>query len=188
MDVNSVFGAVVEREEPDAALAAECVSGDTTAFDLLYERYSGYVYNTCLGMLGDPDDARDAMQETFVQVYRSLSGFRGQSAFCTWVYRIAINKCLDMVRRKPRHRTEPLDWFREAAAPTRDHTIEQKVRQTILRLKPDQRAVLVLFHFQQLSYTEIAEALGCSLDLVRTRLHRARKAFREIYEDGGDRS
>ncbi len=162
-------------------------AADAVDFDALYARHSAFVYNTCLGVLGNPDDARDAMQETFVQVFRSLPSFRGQSALSTWVYRIAVNKCYEFARKRPRREAaEALEWFREAAAPDRDYVMEQRVRETILRLKPDQRAVVVLFHFQGLSYTEIAETLACSLDLVRTRLHRARKAFRKLYEEDGE--
>ncbi len=187
MDLNSMLEVVVEPRDPDITLVEDFSAGDATAFDRLYHRYSGFVYNTCLGILGNPDDARDALQETFLQVYRALSGFRGRSTLRTWIYRIAVNRCLDMLRGKPTCQpAESLDWLRDAPEQTHDSAVEQRVRETILRLRPEHRAVLVLFHFQELSYSEIADALGCSLDVVRTRLHRARRAFRELYDKGGE--
>lgn len=172
--------------DPDLALVREFASGQTDAFDRLYRRHSTLVYNTCLGILGDPDDARDAMQETFVQMWRSLPGFRGGSKFSTWLYRVTVNKCMDLLRAKPRWETpESIDWYSDGKADRSDGLLEEQVRQTVLKLKPEYRAVMVLYYFQQLSYDEIAESLGCSFDQVRIRLHRARKAFRTLYTQGG---
>lgn len=175
-----------EPSEADLALVREFVSGRSAAFDRLYERRSAYVYNICLGMLGNPDDARDAMQETFVQLYRSLPRFRGRSKFSTWLHRIAVNKCIDALRGRPRwEQAESLEWVRGSAEPEGDKSLEEQVRLALLKLKPVYRAALVLYYFQQMSYAEIAESLNCSVDLVRVRLHRARKAFRLLYEKGG---
>lgn len=172
--------------DADLALVREFVSGRADAFDRLYERHSTYVYNTCLGILGNPDDARDAMQDTFVQLYRSLPKFRLQSRFSTWLYRIAVNKCMDSLRSRPKwESSDSVDWVGDCVPDQGDVLLEAQVREAILRLKPEYRAVLVLCYFQQLSYNEIAETLGCSVDQVRIRLHRARKAFRVHYEDGG---
>ncbi len=172
--------------DPDLALVREFTSGQTDAFDRLYQRHSTVVYNTCLGILGNPDDARDAMQETFVQLWKSLAGFRERSKFSTWLYRISVNKCMDLLRGKPRwENPESLEWCSDGGESRSDGLLEQQVRQTVLRLKPEYRAVMVLYYFQQLSYDEIAESLGCSFDQVRIRLHRARKAFRTLYTQGG---
>ena len=180
LEVNS--GAV----DPDLVLAREFASGQADAFDRLFRRHSAFVYNACLGILGDPDDARDAMQETFVQLWKSLPGFKGQSKFSTWLYRIAVNKCVDLLRGKPKWETpSSIDWIDDAGDSFGDCLIEQQVRQTVLKLKPEYRAVMVLYYFQQLSYDEIADSLGCSFDQVRIRLHRARKAFRTLYTQGG---
>lgn len=173
--------------DSDMTLVKEFVSGRSEAFDRLYERHSTYVYNTCLSILGDPEDARDAMQETFVQLYRSLPKFRGQSKLSTWIYRIAVNKCMDFVRSRPKWETaDCLDWMGTEVDGPSDPALEEQVRQAVLKLKPEYRAVLVLFYFEQLSYSEICEVLNCSMDQVRIRLHRARKAFRKYYEGGAD--
>lgn len=175
---------LVSKEE---ALSKDAGMAEENTFDRLYERYSSYVYNTCMGILGNRDDARDAMQDTFVQLYRHLPTFRGDCTHATWLYRVAVNKCMDILRRRRRFESsESMEEYAAEDEPESDGILEQRVRQTILKLKPDHRAVLVLYHFQQLSYNEIAESLGCSLDQVRIRLHRARKAFRSLYDDGGD--
>lgn len=165
-------------------LVCSFVSGDRSAFDEIYRRYEEYVYNTCLGILGDPDDARDAMQETFVSVYQSLSKFRYDSKLSTWVYRAAVNKCLDLMRsRKSRGRNQSIEWLEDLGAPERDLLGEQSVRATLMKLKADYRILLVLHYFQGLSYEEISQAMNCSVNNVRINLHRARKAFRELYDD-----
>ena len=172
------------NSEPDIKLAQEFSSGRMDAFDRLYERYSSHVYNTCLGILGNPDDAKDAMQDTFVQLYRSLPKFRGRSKFSTWLYRITVNKCRDRLRSRPKWETaDSLEWLANDDEPV-DVLTEEQVRRAMLKLKPDYRTVLVLYYFQQLACDEIAETLNCSVDSIRVRLHRARKAFRQMY--GGD--
>lgn len=171
----------------DTTLVQDFVSGRASAFDVLYERHAKEVYNVCLGILGNPDDARDAMQDTFVQAYNSLPRFRGQSKFSTWLYRIAVNKCIDTVRRRPKWETvDSIEWFRHEQDSNEDRLVEEQVRLVIAKLKPRHRAVLVLYYFQQLSYAEIAETLGWSVEQVRSNLHRARKAFRHFYNDGGN--
>jgi RNA polymerase sigma factor (sigma-70 family) len=110
------------------------------------------------------------MQETFIQVYRSLAGFQGRSSLNTWIYRIAINKCQDATRRR-RH-TEcyaELAHLPDGNTAGEDQLFEEKVRMTILKLKPEYRVVLVLFYFQSLSYQDIAQTLCCSLNQVRVR-------------------
>jgi len=187
MNLGSSLELGAELADPDLTLVQEFASGRTEALDRLYEKYASQVYNACLGMLGNPDDARDAMQDTFVQVCRSVAGFRYESRFSTWLYRIAIRKCTDTLRRRPRWNSSP----GEHAGETRDRhdrLLEARVREAILKLPPQFRAVLVLRYFQQLSYQKIAKSLECSLDQARIWLHRARKAFRLVYEegDGGD--
>lgn len=154
---------------------------EETDFARIYADYGALVYNTCLAMLGDADDARDATQDTFVQVLRALHGFRGECELSTWIYRIAVRKCLDYARKR-RRTPLALDDLHEATAEAApDSSLEHDVRAALLALKPAYRIVLVLYHFRQMSYQEIAAALQCSVDQVRVRLHRARNAFRARY-------
>jgi RNA polymerase sigma-70 factor (ECF subfamily) len=181
-----VRDAEAQSFDQDVVLVREFISGRTSAFDLLYKRHASRVYNICLGILGNPDDARDAMQETFVQVFRSLPKFRLHSKFCTWLYRIAVNKCVDAVRRRPRWEVkDSLEDFR-CEVPSNDNRLVEEIRFLVTKLKPSYRAVLVLYYFQQFSYGEIAETLGWSVEQVRSNLHRARRALRKLYDRGDD--
>lgn len=172
-------------DDPDILLVQEFVSGSEAAFDRIYQRNSEYVYNVCLSMLGNPDDARDALQDIFVSLYKNLQKFRGKSKVTTWIYRVTVNKCKDVLRSRPKWISgDSLDWLADERISTEDRALEQRVRGTILGLKPEYRAALTLFYFQQLSCDEIAEVMNVSVNSVRVLLHRARKVFRARYGDG----
>ncbi|MCE5199951.1 MAG: sigma-70 family RNA polymerase sigma factor [Armatimonadota bacterium] len=151
---------------------------DSSAFDQLFHRHKPFVYNVCYRMLGSAEDAADAAQTAFIRAYKSLSGFRSNSVFRTWLYRIAINVCLEALR--SRRRNERLMDKVEEPYPAAE--TDDRLWEAILMLPGNFRSVLVLFYFQQLSTQETAQALNCSESAVRTRLHRARAALKEIYE------
>lgn len=155
--------------------------------DRLYAEHATYVFNVCHGILGNPDDARDATQETFIKLMQALPRFRGQGSVAGWIYRIAVNTCLDLLRKRRSGETpEALDWMPAPERSEQDCALEERVRATILRLKPAYRVVLVLFYFQEMSCDEIARCLRCTTMHIRVRLHRARKAFHQQYGAGGD--
>ncbi|MBI3911785.1 MAG: RNA polymerase sigma factor [Armatimonadetes bacterium] len=176
--------------DSDLALVQSFLDGNPEAFDRLFLKYQDYVFNICLGILGNPDDARDCAQETFVRIYRKAGEFRGRAAFSTWIYRIAVNVCVGALRKRPRTAVASLedDHVREApdgSAPPW-HGLQQKdderlVRQVVTALIPDYRLVLVLRYFQGLSYEEIAQVLGWTLPQVKIKLHRARRSFAARY-------
>lgn len=161
----------------DAVLVAAAREGGSDAFELLIRRHQGAVYGLALRMLGSEADAQDAAQGAFVQAWRGLAHFRGESAFSTWMYRIMANRCLNLLAQR-----RPMDALSDDLADGRDDPAEvvagrarmQAVAAAILRLGPDQRAALVLREFQGLSYAEIAEVLGVSVAAVKGRIHRAR--------------
>lgn len=176
--------------DSDADLLARFLEGQAEAFDRLFLRHQEYVYNICLGILGNPDDARDCTQETFLQVYRAARSFRGQAQFSTWIYRIAVNNCRGLLRKRPRlpaasiEDPEVGEMADPGPPPWRDaeraaHADE--VRAIIAGLAPDYRTVLVLRYFQELSYEQMMEILGWSLPQVKVKLHRARRAFAKLY-------
>ncbi|HEY3280698.1 MAG TPA: RNA polymerase sigma factor [Armatimonadota bacterium] len=178
--------AATERDL-DRELLQRFLRGDSHAFDLLFLRHEGFVYNICLGILNNPEDARDITQDTFVKVYRSAAGFRGQSSFSTWIYRIAVNFCLDLLRRPAKRRAAemPEDWeVPDSHAEAEEQNQRAIIQETLSRLRPDYRAALSLRYFQQLSYEEMADVLGMNVGRVKILLHRARKAFKDKYEDG----
>jgi RNA polymerase sigma-70 factor (ECF subfamily) len=176
--------------ETDAALLARFVGGDAEAFDRLFLKYQDYVYNICLGILGNAEDARDCTQETFLHAYRGAKSFRGQSQFSTWLYRIAVNNCRGQLRKRPR--TPVASWddpeletlADPGPAPWREaerEAVGDEVRQVMAKLTPDYRTVLVLRYFHELSYEEMQQVLGWSLPQVKVKLHRARRAFANQY-------
>lgn len=161
-------------------------AGSEAAFDRLFLRYQDYVYNVCLGILGNPDDARDGAQDAFLLVYRKAGEFRAQAAFSTWLYRVTVNVCVGQLRKRPRGATASLEdeTVREIAdeqpAPwdgLAREVDERAVRDIVAALPVDYRTVLVLRYFQSLSYEEMVDVLGYTLGQVKIKLHRARRAF-----------
>jgi RNA polymerase sigma-70 factor, ECF subfamily len=161
----------------DAQLVTRAQAGRLDAFEELVRRYRQPSYQVALRMLGDAADAEDATQDAFVQAWRSLAGFRAEAAFSTWMHRIVINRCLNVLR--ARRRTEPLPVGREAPASRPDRIVEARwevedLKLAIARLNPEQRAPFVLRELEGRSYQEIAEVLELSVPAVKSRLHRAR--------------
>lgn len=192
----------------DAGLPQEAVedlverakAGDRPAFGQLVEVYQDRIYGYVSRMLGDPDEAEDVAQETFVRAYRSLPQFRGAASFHTWLYRIASNLAIDVARRNRRQNTgnfsldEPLeseegDYEREIAdeggSPeqlTQRREMQELVRQAVAELPEKLRAVVVLYELQGESYEDIAEILGCPLGTVKSRLFNARSQLKDMLE------
>lgn len=177
----------------DAELIARAQAGDRRSFDELVARSYALVFNTAYRILGDTDRAADATQSAYLRAYRSLAKFRGSSSFGTWLYRIVTNVCLDMVRGQQR---QPLSLASVAAddpavereLPDERAGPEQLVLRTELqsalhralqRLRPEHRAVVVLYDLSGMSYDQIAEILDVPVGTVKSRLNRARRALQE---------
>ncbi|MCS6829284.1 MAG: sigma-70 family RNA polymerase sigma factor [Armatimonadota bacterium] len=180
----------VNTADADRQAIERFLAGDAGAFEELYLRYQPYVYNVVNGIVQNAEDARDVTQDVFLHVYDSLSRFRGGSAFSTWLYRVAVNAAITHVRKEKRHPQIPLDALREFRADievepeqqaTRAET-QQAVQEMLAKLPEQQRAVLVLRYFQELSLEEMAEIMNCSVAAVKVRLHRARNSFRRLFE------
>lgn len=185
----------VGRINLDEQLVAACQKGHWEAFESLVARYERKIYNLAYRLSGNAEDANDLAQETFIRLYRSIHTFRGQSAFSTWLYRIATNVCLDELRRRQRHPVVSLDAPMETEEGQMERDVvdltqlpefiyeHKELRQTVQRLigelAEDHRLVLILRDFENLSYEEIAQVLGCQLGTVKSRLNRARAALRD---------
>ena len=160
-------------------------TGDTCAFDALVCLHQDRVFALAYRMLGNAEDAADVQQETFLQAWRNLRKFRGNSQFSTWLHRITVNLCLSRKRRKGIS-VEPLEdhVFLQSTEPGPVSCLEQTetvatVRRVLNTLPGHYRVLIVLREMEERSYDEIAEILGCSIESVRTRLHKARKLLRE---------
>jgi len=175
----------------DDQLIQECLNGHTEAFGQLVLKYQERVYQSVARLLGNRTDASDVTQETFVQAYEKLSSFRGESAFYSWLFRIAWNNA--MTWRRKRRPANSLESMREStgveptdrnplAAP--EHPLEVTERQALVRralesLTEEYRAVLVLKEMEDLSYEEIAGIVNCPVGTVRSRIHRGREELRQ---------
>ncbi|MES2791515.1 MAG: sigma-70 family RNA polymerase sigma factor [Planctomycetota bacterium] len=181
--------------KPDSELITECLQGRTDAFGQLVTRYQERLFGTLVTMLGSVEDARDVAQEAFVQAYQKLESFRGQSAFYSWLFRIALNSSVDHHRRQRRPTvsidasreqsgTEPTDLHPEASPSfSIERTERQKLVQVALsKLSPEYRQVLMLKEMEDLKYEEIAALVKIPVGTVRSRIHRGRAELKDILE------
>ncbi|HEV8241781.1 MAG TPA: sigma-70 family RNA polymerase sigma factor [Thermoanaerobaculia bacterium] len=192
-------GSVPEQAaDPDWDLVARVAAGDREAFAELVEHHHRRLLRVCERLLGDAEDARDAVQEVFLKVMVKAGSFRPKALVSTWLYRVAVNHCLNVLRRRRLRRwvslspaeddeaaAAPLDPAEERADPHRELEARRqwgRVQRAIAALPPSQRAVLVLARFEELSYKEIAETLGITLGAVESRLFRAMRALEKAQE------
>ncbi len=189
------------RDLPDDQLIRAVLAGDQDAFRALMERYRNRAFGVALGIVGDPDEALDVVQESFVKVYYGLKSFRFGSNFYTWFYRLLVNQAIDRWRKSSRAPTVPLEETRlsEDDSPPEagvypktpedlalNVELSEAVAGAIEALPPYHRAVILLREVDGLPYDEIAAVMDCSVGTVMSRLHYARaklkdalKAFRE---------
>lgn len=172
---------MVQVEEPRWLAAAQ--QGDPQALERMFQAYHRPVYALCYRMLSRAADAEDATQAAFVGAFRSLPRFRGHSSLKTWLYKIAVNEALNLLRQR---RSAPVPY--EADPPTRDTApdiVQRAAVQAVLgRMRPEQRLVLILFYWEDLSCEEIANVVDISVSAAKMRLKRAREEFQRQY--GGE--
>src|SRR3990172_3372965 len=170
-------------EPDDRDLIQKCLRGDHTAFKELVIRYERPVYNLAFRMLGNPDEAKDIVQSTFVKAYENLTSFDSRRKFFSWLYRIAINESLN-VQRSRKNTTAPGDNLPDVDRSPHDVLEEQehadRVNHAIDRLPPDHRTVIVLHYFSRCSYEDISTILGIPERTVKSRLYDARERLRRL--------
>jgi len=176
----------------DQRLIAECLGGRTAAFGEIVSRYQDRLYSSVFRLIDNAEDARDVVQEAFLNAYLSLHSFKGDSLLFTWLYRIAMNTAISLKRKQKvvlrlhtagdGEAAEPADPS-EANAP--GHALEmaedeKRVHEALRRLSPEHRAVLVMKDMEGQKYEAMAEVLEVPIGTIRSRLHRARLELREI--------
>lgn len=171
----------------DEALVRASVAGQRDAFDVIVERHRRSVYQVCYRFISNHEDASDLTQDTFVRAWRGLKNFKGQSALSTWLYRIAVNVCLNRVnaRTTPTEAIESVERFPDAQSENAPATLmrEQRaaaVRRAIARLPKKQRAALILRAYHDLSHQQIAEVLGSSAGAVKANVFHALANLKRI--------
>jgi len=180
--------------EPEAIRLAQ--AGNAAAFEFLYRLHSRRVYALCLRMVGNPADAEDLMQEAFLQLYRKIGTFRGESAFSTWLHRMTVNVVLMRLRKKSLPTDsleETIEPDAEGSAPKRDvgapdlrlsGAVDRvNLERSIEKLPPGYRTVFVLHDVQGYEHNEIADIMGCSVGNSKSQLHKARTRLRELLQE-----
>jgi len=172
---------VDDREAVEA-----CQRGEREAFDGLVERYQRDIYRLCYRYVNDPQDANDIAQEVFLKAYRAIGKFRGDSSFSTWLYRIAVNACLNF-RSSRRPAAEELsdalqDGRAGALATMEEEERAKRVRDAVGRLPEKQRATLILKVYHELTHEEVAGIVGSSVGTVKANLFHALGNLRKMLQ------
>jgi len=170
-------------EPTDEELAAEVLAGRSQLFALIYRRYFPRAFRLASGICGNREQADDLTQEIFLRVYQGLSGFKGNSTFSTWFYRIALNHCLNYCRREKWKklwlRPETLEAVNrldsQSEADLLEREIQVRVRVALQSLKPESRIMVILKDIEGFTYQEIADRLECAPGTVASVVSRARK-------------
>ncbi|OGI45958.1 MAG: RNA polymerase sigma factor RpoE [Candidatus Muproteobacteria bacterium RBG_16_65_34] len=183
---------MMDERSVDQKLVARVQKGDKAAFDLLVRKYQHKIAKLVSRFVRDRSEVEDVTQEAFIKAYRALGGFRGESAFYTWLYRIAVNTAKNYLeslgRRAPgsnveldgAEQSEAAEGLREQATPERyllTEEIAATVRRALENLPEDLRTAITLREIEGLSYEEIAEVMDCPIGTVRSRIFRAREAI-----------
>ena len=186
--------------QPVAWTEAEAIrlaqAGNAAAFEFLYQLHGRRVYALCLRMVGNPADAEDLMQEAFLQLFRKIGTFRGESAFSTWLHRMTVNVVLMRLRKK----SLPTDSLEETLEPDAENSGPKRdvgapdlrlsgavdrvnLERSIEKLPPGYRTVFVLHDVQGYEHNEIASIMGCSVGNSKSQLHKARTRLRELLQE-----
>jgi RNA polymerase sigma-70 factor (ECF subfamily) len=182
--------------QTDAAAVALARDGDSEAFRALVERHSRAVFRLAHRMTGNPSDAEDVVQETFLKAYRQLSRFESRANFGTWVHRIAVNCSIDLIRARPHreagHDNADLEQFgaaeaAEAGRPSPERLmlsaeVQERISSAMTALSQMERAAFVLRHFEGQSIEEISRALGLKTNATKHSIFRAVKKMRQALE------
>ncbi len=181
---------------PEAEAIRRAQQGDAAAFERIYRLHSRRVYSLCLRMVSNTAEAEDLTQEAFLQLYRKISSFRGESAFSTWLHRLSVNVVLMKLRKKRMPETsleEATEPDEEGGGPRRDFgapdlqlsgSVDRvNLQRAVEQLPPGYRAIFVLHDVQGYEHNEIAGIMGCSIGNSKSQLHKARMRLRELLHE-----
>lgn len=170
-------------DDVDAARVRDCLAGDPRAFEALVGQYERPVYNVALRMLRNAEDARDIVQSVFLKAWQNLSSYDPQFKFYSWIYRMAINESLNVLRSRGREAGDLDERLPSEEALPQDVVAAGESREVVLaavrRLKPEYRSVIVLRYFVDLAYEDIAQVLELDPKTVKSRLYTARQVLKD---------
>jgi len=191
---------MLQPHEADDLLVARARDGDTAAFARLVERYQDALFNGICRMVGQRADAEDLAQETFVKAFRGMAAFEGRSRFYTWLYSIAVNVVISYRRKVGSRRSgnpvslhasadaegRPIDVADRSPGPevaSERREVRPRIEEAIAQLDAGRRALIVMRDIEGFDYETLARLLACPLGTVKSRVHRARLALRELLRD-----
>ena len=187
------------QHQDDETLVAQTQKGDAQAFDVLVERYKERLYATIYHMTSNHEDANDLVQETLIKAFKSIDSFRGHSSFYTWVYRIAVNRTINFLKRRKNRNQYSLDDLDSSiqtdpdlvemmshVTPRREvglNELQTKLNEALQKLSESHRAVVTMHDIQGMTHADIAKVLKCSEGTVRSRLFYARQQLQGLLSD-----
>ena len=187
------------QHEDDEVLVRRTQRGDSAAFDVLVERYKERLYATVYHMTANHEDANDLVQDTFIKAFKSLNSFRGQSSFYTWVYRIAVNRTINFLKRRKNRNQYSLDDLDSSiqtdpdlvemmshVTPRREVVLielHERLNEALQKLSEPHRAVVTMHDIQAMTHADIAKVIRCSEGTVRSRLFYARQQLQGLLSD-----
>jgi RNA polymerase sigma-70 factor, ECF subfamily len=179
---------VTAGREADRALIERCKAGDLGAFEELYRQHAGRLFGLATRMLGNPTDAEDLLQEIFLSAHRKLESFRGESALGTWLYRLAMNQCLDYLRSRAARSgqvTDPLEddpgWYEPGRRGLAEQTVSKMdLERALAKLPEGCRAAFMLHDVEGLEHREVADVLGIAEGTSKSQVHKARLKLRAL--------
>jgi RNA polymerase sigma-70 factor (ECF subfamily) len=170
--------------DDDRCRIVQSQKGDHGAFEELIKDHRRMIHPLCYRMSGSLADAEDLAQETFIHAYQHLDGFRAEAHLSSWLYRIAVNQCLNWQKRKQRVDQLHREWSEQGQEPSgADAGQAQQIQEALLKLPPKQRAAVILTTYDGLTHAEAAAALGCSETTVSWRLFAARGKLKRLLKD-----
>lgn len=180
---DAVRAMAADREDDREAILA-CQAGDRAAFDGLVERHQRAIYRLCFRYVNNHEDASDLAQDSFVKAYKAIGRFRGDSTFSTWLYRIAVNTCINFRAARRMALEELSETLADPGKPVvqrmQDRQRSEQVREAVTRLPEKQRATLILKVYHDLTHEEVASILGSSVGTVKANLFHAMENLRKM--------
>jgi RNA polymerase sigma-70 factor (ECF subfamily) len=186
LDDSAAESSRIEARAEDARLSQGCRAGNIEAYEQLYRSQNTKMKSIAMNLLGNAHDAEDVVQETFLKIHRGIRYFKGQSAFSTWTYRILVNCCYDLCRKKMRRQETaeqdlvPDDQTFESPAPMHDHPLRMALEKCVQQLTPYLRSVFLLYEVEGFKHAEIGLMLGISEMASKNALYQAKRKLREL--------
>jgi RNA polymerase sigma-70 factor (ECF subfamily) len=176
---------MTSRAAEDIALLDRFLRGEVAAFDELVRAHEDRVFGICLRMMSDREAALDAVQETFLTVFRKADRFQAKAAFSTWLYRVAVNTCYDQMRKAKRRRTEPLPETTDPADPATEDDLSAvelrpDIEAALVAIPVEFRSAIVLVDLQGLSLEQASEILDVPVGTIKSRIFRGRRQLASI--------